>query len=58
MFKSNNTPTRLTTPHYLAVIGPFKTIRGAKYMANYGLGNPHLQCVADAERLSKYELDI
>lgn len=38
---------------YTAVIGPFKTRGGAEVMARYGRGNPHLQHVNDAERMSK-----
>lgn len=38
---------------YSAAIGPFKTKRGAEYMALYGENNPHCQCVNDAERLAK-----
>lgn len=38
---------------FSAVIGPFRTITGARFMRDYGTGNPHVQCVADAERLSK-----
>lgn len=34
---------------YDAVIGPFRTVRGAKIMALYGNGNPHIRCVDDAE---------
>ena len=37
---------------YNAVIGPFRTKRGAEYMAKYGKGNPHLQTVDDAERFA------
>lgn len=40
---------------YAAVIGPFRTWRGAHFMATYGAGNPHCQTVADAERLAKKE---
>jgi hypothetical protein len=40
---------------YAAVIGPFRTWRGAHFMATYGEGNPHCQCVDDAERLAKKE---
>lgn len=36
-----------------AVIGPFRTARGAKFMRDYGQGNPHCRCVADAERLAQ-----
>lgn len=36
-----------------AVIGPFRTVRGAEFMRQYGEGNPHCQTVGDAERLAK-----
>ncbi|KKL07473.1 hypothetical protein LCGC14_2585650 [marine sediment metagenome] len=52
-FTSDGTPVRETHGHvYNAVIGPFKTIRGAKFMAEHGKGNPHLQHVNDAERIA------
>lgn len=38
---------------YMYSIGPFRTRRGADFMAAYGANNPHCQCVADAERLAK-----
>ena len=38
---------------YAAVIGPFKTLRGARFMRDQGGRNPHVQCVADAERIAK-----
>ena len=55
VFKFDGTPTETTHGEtYLAVIGPFRTMRGAKFMADYGgNGNPHIQCVADAERTAK-----
>ena len=53
-FTANEMPTATTHGQdYAAVIGPFRTRRGAQYMANYGRGNPHLQHVIDAERLAK-----
>jgi hypothetical protein len=36
-----------------AVIGPFKTKRGALWVEKYGRSNPHFQHVNDAERLAK-----
>lgn len=36
---------------YAAVIGPFRTKQAAKIMAFYGEGNPHMQSVADVERI-------
>jgi hypothetical protein len=55
-FQSDGTPVRETHGDtYMAVIGPFRTIRGAKYMAQYGKGNPHLQHVNDAEHYAARE---
>lgn len=54
VFKHGTMPT--TKSHgkeYGAVIGPFRTMRGAKFMALYGHNNPHLQTVSDAERIAK-----
>ena len=54
VFLSKREPTFKTHQHkYNAVIGPFLTKRGAKFMAQHGSGNPHCQTVADAERLAK-----
>jgi hypothetical protein len=38
---------------YSAVIGPFRTKRGAEFMRDNGAGNPHCQTVRDAERIAK-----
>lgn len=47
-------PIHATHGHlYAAVIGPFRTLKGARYMEQYGRGNPHLQTVDDAERLAR-----
>jgi hypothetical protein len=52
-FRSAENPTTETHGHlYNAVIGPFRTMRGARWMATYGANNPHCQTVADAERLA------
>jgi hypothetical protein len=56
IFKSQEEPTANKFPQYLAVIGPFKTMRGAKFMRDYGRSNPHVQNVYDAERLAKSKL--
>ena len=56
VFRCNESPTYATHGrHYLAVIGPFRTKRGAQFMADYGYNNPHLQTVTDAEIVAKYE---
>ena len=53
VFHSDVTPTEATHgDKYLAVMGPFRTMRGAKFAAEYGQGNPHIQTVGDAERLA------
>lgn len=55
----NRTPEREEYPAYNAVVGPFRTKRGAKFMLKFGQGNPHCRCVADAERLGrKYASDL
>lgn len=54
-FKSESIPT--FTSHgetYAAVIGPFRTKRGALWMAAYGRnGNPHCRNVSEAEYHAK-----
>lgn len=56
-FRYVSDPTMLSHGNlYLAVIGPFRTRRGAEFMARCGGGNPHCQTVADAERISRYEV--
>ena len=52
MFKSATDPTQESHGKmYLACIGPFQTRAAAEYMRDCGQGNPHCQCVADAERI-------
>lgn len=56
VFRANVIPTQLDYGlTYRAIIGPFRTKRGARYMAAYGRGNPHLQHVDDAERFAALE---
>ena len=53
-FLSTITPTEHSHgAQYAVVIGPFRTRRAATFMARYGENNPHLQTVADAERISR-----
>ncbi len=53
VFRSPSVPTVSTHGTlYNYCIGPFRTKRGADFMANYGGNNPHLQTVADAERIA------
>ncbi len=54
IFLSEKTPTQESHPQFFAAIGPFRTRRAAEFMKQTGL-NPHCQCVADAERISKQE---
>ena len=52
VFKATRTPTRKQYERrYAYVVGPFKTVRAARYMADYGANNPHCTCVAQAEWL-------
>lgn len=55
VFRSIETPIFQTHgEQYAAVIGPFRTRRGAEFMAHpvTGRSNPHCRTVADAERLA------
>jgi len=54
IFRYPQEPTTDSHGHVFdAVIGPFRTMRGARFMRDHGQGNPHCLCVADAERLSR-----
>ena len=54
VFRADRTPTVDTHGRdYDAVIGPFRTLRGARFMRDHGRNNPHCRCVAEAERLVK-----
>jgi hypothetical protein len=54
VFRSAATPTENSHGElYGAVIGPFRSARGAHFMAKSGGGNPHVQTVSDAERIAK-----
>lgn len=53
-FRSKDTPTEQTHgKRFNCVIGPFRTVRGAKAMVHYGYSNPHMPDVASAERIGK-----
>jgi hypothetical protein len=53
VFRSAATPTRKSHgSRYTYVIGPFRTLRGAAFMATYGRNNPHCRSVDEAERLA------
>lgn len=60
VFRSVLTPTfQSHGEKYNAVIGPFQTKQGAQFMAEHGANNPHVQCVADAERIvRKYAQEV
>ena len=58
VFKATRMPTRRQYGRkYAYVVGPFKTLRGARYMAEYGGNNPHCTCVAQAEWLAKHHAE-
>ena len=59
VFRAINTPTEATHGNvYSSAIGPFRTMRGALFMAQYGAGNPHVQRVADAERIAASQQEV
>lgn len=50
VFASPTTPTFAShSSRYNYCIGPFVTMRGARYMAAFGRSNPVCQCVEQAE---------
>ena len=54
VFKATCTPTRKQYGRrYAYVVGPFDTMRGARFMADCGANNPHCTCVAQAEWLAR-----
>ena len=55
IFKAKTEPTEKEYPQFIYIIGPFKTLRGAEFMRDYGYNNPHCQHVNDAEKLAKLE---
>ena len=52
-FRWYETPSAEQFSWFSAVIGPFKTKRGAQWAEKYGRQNPHFQHVDDAEQLAK-----
>ena len=54
VFKSAVIPTRASHGNeFNAVVGPFRTKRAATFFAAFGNNNPHVRCVADAERIAR-----
>lgn len=54
VFRSSVTPTEETHGDtFNAVMGPFRTLRAARFTVKHGKGNPHIQTVSDAERIAK-----
>jgi hypothetical protein len=54
VFRSATEPSEATHGAlYFAVVGPFRT-RAAAYLDARTYPNPHIQCVADAERIIRY----
>lgn len=52
VFRSPETPTPEAFPQFGAVVGPFRTMRAALLSADT-YPNPHIRCVADAERIAR-----
>lgn len=54
VFRSKREPTEKEFgERFGAVVGPFRTKRGAEFFAAHSLGNPHISCVDDAERIAR-----
>lgn len=54
VFRSPTVPTwESHGDKFNACIGPFRTKRGAEFMAQHGQGNPHCTHVSQAEWLGK-----
>jgi hypothetical protein len=54
VFRASCVPTFGTHGNqFNAVVGPFRTARGAHFMRAFGQGNPHCRTVSEAERLGK-----
>ena len=53
IFRFERDPTEADGLPYAAVVGPFRTMRGARFMRDHGQNNPHCRCVAEAEALGK-----
>lgn len=54
VFRSATEPTEESHGHlYGAVIGPFRTVRGANFMKECGPLSPTCQTVSDAERMAR-----
>lgn len=54
VFTAEFTPTQESHGHlYASVMGPFRTKRGATFDAAFGLNNPHVRHVNDAERIAR-----
>ena len=51
VFRSVVVPTANAFPQYRAIIGPFRTLRGAEYMRDFGYGSSCLN-VEQAEELA------
>ncbi len=54
VFRSTTTPTAASHgDRFASCIGPFRTKRGAEWMARHGWDNPHCRSVDEAERCAK-----
>ena len=54
VFRSAKHPTEASHgKRFGYVIGPFRTLKAAKLCKEYGRNNPHMQTVADCERIAR-----
>lgn len=59
IFLADSEPTQESHGHrFIYCVGPFRTMRGAEFMRDYGHNNPHCCTVYQAERLAKKQVTI
>lgn len=50
VFRSTTSPTEeMHSDKYILIVGPYLTLRGARFAEDYAESNPHIQTVGDAE---------
>ncbi len=59
VFTSKSTPTHESHGYrFHGVTGPFRTKKGAMFMAECGYNNPHCRTVSEAEKLAKTHIRV
>ncbi len=57
IFRPDTKPTRQSHGHlFFNIMGPFRTVRCAKFMRDGGHNDPRVCCIDDAERIAKVQM--